>query len=612
MIELRDYQQDLLGQVQGALAGKAKARVMMQLPTGGGKTRIAAALLNGWLGNDRKAVWLTHRTELSDQTCGVLNQSGVRAVNNLPWDSDTPAPHRSGGVVVLMVQTVSRRNRFDGVWHQYNPQDLLVIDEAHHTPASGWTRAIKQWPGPVVGLTATPWRLSKDKGFTHLFDNLILGPQIKDLQAQGHLANAKVLMPERENLIAGGEVPNTGDYSDAGIERANEGREVWTAGALRFWQEYAQDRQTIVYAVSKNHAENLAAIFRDANIPAAVLLDYTLPAERARCIKRFSAGALKVLVNVAVATEGFDLPDAACVVLTRPTMSLALYLQMVGRGLRPKSDGGDCRILDLAGNVERHGFPEDDREWSLEARGRQDGLGRQPVVRCPECAAVSPAASHCCQECRYPFGKDCGRCGKWRAWQTWSAETDCGDTHELVCNRCHLDAHELSDLPEKLKEAVREELTEAQMEVNPAHLQTLEEFRNALSEVSEELVYANKVNDFATFTRLTRQMRSVLRQERRIREVAQEAAENALMEWFSPLLLNLFNTLTEMGYTGGSKAIATINFREPGLDIRVFGEGDEVGEDLWHTLTPQQMDAVSKVIRSWSDERDAENQVESP
>lgn len=608
MVELRKYQQDLLTQVQDALADEIEARVMMQLPTGGGKTQIAAALLQWWLGNESKAVWLTHRTELSDQTCGVLNRSGVRAVNNLPWDISAPAPYRNGGVVILMAQTVSRRNRFDGVWRQYDPMDLLVIDEAHHATAIGWRRAINQWPGAVVGLTATPWRLSQNEGFNHLFNDLILGPQIKELQAAGFLAQAKVLMPEREDLILGGDI-TAGDYSDSGIKQANQGRpEVWTASALRFWQNYAQDRQTIVYAVSKDHAENLAAVFLAANIPAAVLLGDTPLAERAQRIKQFSAGALKVLVNVAVATEGFDLPDAACVVLTRPTLSLALYLQMVGRGLRPKSDGGDCRILDLAGNVERHGFPEEEREWSLYPRGRTDELGRPPVVRCPECAAVSPAASHYCQECGEPFGKDCGRCGKWRAWQTWSAETDCGDTHELVCNRCHLDAHELGDLPEKLKEAVREELTEAQMEVNPAHLQTLEEFRDALSAVAEALVYANKADDFAAFNRLTRQMRSVLRQERRIREVAQEAAENTLMEMFSPLLLNIFNTLTEMGYTGKSKAVATINLQEPRLDIRVFDEGDDEGENLWSTLTIQQIDAVSEAIQRWTAERVAENQ----
>ena len=372
LTELRDYQQDLLAQVQAALV-EPSARVMLQLPTGGGKTRIAADLLRWWLSDGSKAVWLTHRKELSDQTCRVPKNSGVRAINSLLWNIDDPAPSWHGGVVILMVDTVGRRNnRWDGVWDRYSDSDLLIIDEAHHAPATGWKRAIDQWPGPVVGLTATPWRLSKNEGFNHLFDKLIHGPQIKDMQAQGWLAGVQVLMPPPDDLILGGVPTSTGDYNESGIELANQSRpDVMTAGAIHFWREHASDCQTIVYAISERHAENLTALFRDNKVSAAVLLGKTPHDERTNIIKRFSDGDLKVLVNFAVATEGFDLPDASCVVLTRPTLSLALYLQMVGRGLRPKSNGGNCLILDLSGNVERHGFPEDEREWSLESGGHE-------------------------------------------------------------------------------------------------------------------------------------------------------------------------------------------------------------------------------------------------
>ena len=552
MTELRDYQLDLLKRTQESLAAPS-ARVMVQLPTGGGKTRIAADLLRWWLSGEGKAVWLTHRNELSDQTCQVLNSSSVRAVNRLEWPTDAPAPTWRGGVVILMAQTVSRRNRFDGVWRGYNSGDLLIIDEAHHATAAGWERAIHQWPGPVVGLTATPWRLSKTEGFTHLFDELILGPQVKDMQAQGWLAKAQVLMPDHDDLILGGEPAYNGDYSESGIELANQGRDIWTAGALRFWQEYAQGRQTIVYAVSKAHAENLTAILKDANVPAGVLLGDTPLEERARWIKQFSDGTLKVLVNVAVATEGFDLPDAACVVLTRPTLSLALYLQMVGRGLRPKTDGGNCLILDLAGNVERHGFPEEEREWSLEARGHQDEDGRPPVVRCPDCSGVSPAASHYCLECGNPFGKDCGRCGKWRAWQTWSAETYCGDDHDLVCNRCHFDAHELANLAEDLSEGLKEVLrNERQPDVNPASLNTLEGIDARLEELYEHMRQIGRIRigrvvdndvflDFAKeYSLLSERKRPLL--ERRLLEKILDIPETAEVE-------ELFKVFTERDMT---------------------------------------------------------------
>ena len=153
-----------------------------------------------------------------------------------------------------------------------------------------------------------------------------------------------------------------------------------------------------------------------------------------------------MLVNVVVATEGFDLPDASCIPVARPTKSLALYLQMVGRGLRPKEDGDDCLILDLAANSEIHGLPETQRKWSLEPCGIESS-GEAPVVWCPKCETASSAASHHCRGCGDAFGKDCNRCGKWRAWKQWQFENHCDDAHELVCDLCHIDAHIQAHLP---------------------------------------------------------------------------------------------------------------------------------------------------------------------
>lgn len=219
-----------------------------------------------------------------------------------------------------------------------------------------------------------------------------------------------------------------------------------TAGALQFWQKHAEDRQTIAYAVSVDHAHNLAAVFNDAGVPAAVILGDTNREERDKAIAGFREGSIKVLVNVAVATEGFDLPDASCIIIARPTMSLALYLQMVVRGLRPKPNGGDCLILDLAANSVTHGLPEDYRKWSLEPRGTQKP-GEAPVVICPLCEAASPAASHNCRMCGFSFGKDCDRCGRWRARRRWIYENECGDSHQRVCDLCHIDAHIQAHLP---------------------------------------------------------------------------------------------------------------------------------------------------------------------
>ena len=451
MSELRPYQQTLLKQIQNELTEKANLRLMVQLPTGGGKTVIAGALLVDWLREGRKAVWLTHRKELAEQTCRMLTDAGVSAITNVDWTPGDDAPVIAGGVIVLMAQTVGRRAARREIWKAYNTNDLLVIDEAHHAAAEGWIRAMRQWPGSILGMTATPWRLSGQEGFDHIFDDLLLGPDTADLQALDTpaLCQVQVFMPPLEQRIAGGGVDRTGDYTDAGIEQANRHRpDIMTAGALALWRKHAEGRPTIAYAVSVEHANNLAAIFNDADVTSTVILGDSKREERAKAIEGFRVGTVKVLVNVIVATEGFDLPDASCIIIARPTLSLALYLQMVGRGLRPKPDGGDCFVLDLADNTVTHGLPDEHREWTLKPRGTQDS-GEVPVVWCPSplCGATSPAGSHNCRVCGYSFGKDCGRCGRWRSHNRWQYETHCEDAHQLVCDLCHIDAHIQGYLP---------------------------------------------------------------------------------------------------------------------------------------------------------------------
>ena len=448
MVTLYDYQQDLLERSQAALAPEG-ARVMTQLPTGGGKTEIAGALLKDFLRDGRKAVWLTHREELAIQTEGRLSSKwSVSAMSGTDsWSPRRPAPRIVNGVVILKAQTVSRRNKDSTVvWNNYGPDDLLVIDEAHHAPATGWERAIKQWPGKVWGLTATPWRLSLREGFDHLFHNLVTGPQTAEMQAYGYLADSRVFAPKPGDRILGGEVGTTLDYTEGGIARANDddgdgGRFIMTTLAVNFWRNHAAGRQTVAYAVSKGHADNLVREFEGRGIAAAAILSDTPADERGKTIADFQNGSLTVLVNVAVATEGFDLPEASCVMITRPTKSLALYLQMVGRGLRRKKGNvSDCLILDLAGNAEEHGLPEDYREWSLAARGAP-APGEAPVHYCHNCHREAHPAHHKCPECGADLGKPCLRCGKFRPWSRWAKESDCPIPHDPVCDYCHEDVH---------------------------------------------------------------------------------------------------------------------------------------------------------------------------
>ena len=216
-------------------------------------------------------------------------------MTDIRWDPGNDAPHMSQGVVILMAQTVSRRTARMSVWNAYGEEDLLVIDEAHHAAAKGWERAMQQWPGRIIGMTATPWRLSQKEGFEHLFSELVCGPQTSGLQAERWPCEAQMLMPPPEGRVLGGEVDITGDYSEAGIERANEDqRDVMTAQALLFWQNHAQRRQTIIYAVSVGHAENLAPVF---NLPRLVALKVeTISGRKIRALN-FSSGRSRPIMT---------------------------------------------------------------------------------------------------------------------------------------------------------------------------------------------------------------------------------------------------------------------------------------------------------------------------
>ena len=266
---------------------------------------------------------------------------------------------------------------------------------------------------------------------------LIGGPQIPELQREGYLAHSCTFTPPLEDRIIGGVVGVGGDFTEVSVERSNAPM-VMTTKAVQYWERMACDRSTIVYAVSTGHAHNLAAEFTKGNVPVALLLSETPADERESAIEGFRTGTIQVLVNVMVATEGFDLPDASCVVITRPTKSLALFLQMVGRALRPKADGGDCLILDLTGISEIHGTPETVREWQLSARG-ETVHGDPPVIRCWRCGFMAHPTYHSCPRCDSDMGKSCPRCGRFRLWQRWSQQDLCED----VCDHC---------VPDKLAE----------------------------------------------------------------------------------------------------------------------------------------------------------------
>lgn len=343
-------------------------RVLAVAPTGFGKTvcfSYMAAHARGKVGI------VAHRIELIDQIQATLAAWGARAEVFSVW---------------------SRR--------PHGPFDFLIVDEAHHAAhGTSWHKVIAANPDAhVLGVTATPCRLSGE-GLRASFQTLIEGPTTAELIQAGHLARYRYYAP---TLIQTAGIRSVrGDFASAALAAASDRAHV-TGDAVAHYQKLAPGRRALAFCVSVQHAHHVAEHFKSAGIQAAAL-DGTLSGEtRASRVAGFKAGRIQVLTSCELVSEGFDLPAIEAAILLRPTQSLALYLQQVGRALRQHPGKTEAIILDHAGNALRHGLPDDPRAWSLAGIDRKPR--NEPGVReCPACYAALPPATLVCTYCQKPL-----------------------------------------------------------------------------------------------------------------------------------------------------------------------------------------------------------------
>jgi superfamily II DNA or RNA helicase len=389
IMQLRPYQQQAIADLRLALRSGVRAPLLVA-PTGMGKTVIFSAITQAAASRGRHVLILVHRRELIRQASAKLNQAGV--THGIIAAGFKPSDH---SVQVASVQTLARRLERQH-WHP----DLIVIDEAHHAIAGTWAKVISHWPDSfLLGVTATPIR-QDGRGLGAMFSKLVLGPSTADLMAAGYLTPVKIYAPPQVADLSGIRT-RAGDYANDQAAAAMT-RPTVTGDAISHYQRIAAGQPAIAFCCNVNHATTVCDAFNAAGISAATLLGNTT--DRDALVARFAAGELQVLVTVDVVSEGFDCPGAAVAILLRPTQSEGLYLQQVGRVLRPAPGKAAAIILDHVGNVHRHGFPDDVRPWTLDDARQRTGKGGPPApsVRTCETCFAAFAPQPICPVCGTP------------------------------------------------------------------------------------------------------------------------------------------------------------------------------------------------------------------
>ena len=351
---LRDYQQEM--KLRLFKEWEFHRSIMVQMPTGTGKTHLLAAVVREFLCRSGMRVWIVaHRRELVEQIEETVARYGM--------------DREDGTVRVFSIQWLSRN------WKKMQEAPgLIVIDEAHHALAETYRELWKRYPEvKKLGMTATPCRLN-GKGFTDLFDALVVSWSIAEFIRKGWLSAfdyVSILADSREQRMIDS-LKKRGADGDYQAKEMNEvlNRQVSIRRLYESVERYACGKKGIVYAVSIAHARQIAACYSAHGVETVAIDSKTPASERRELVEGFRQGRIKVLVNVDIFSEGFDCPDVEFVQLARPTLSLAKYLQQVGRGLRKSGDKESCMLIDNVGLHRIFGLPVRERDWEAMFEGR--------------------------------------------------------------------------------------------------------------------------------------------------------------------------------------------------------------------------------------------------
>ena len=384
---LRPHQERGLEALRGSLAA-GKRRPMLQLPTGAGKTVVAANIIRRALAKGKRVAFCVPRLTLIDQTVAAFAAEGITAVGVM--QSYHPLTDHEQPVQVCSAQTLARRKLPD--------VDLVIVDEAHehHKSIFRWMADCPEVP--FIGLSATPW----SRGLGKFYDSLIVAVTTRELIDAGFLSDFVAYAPSDPDLSAVS--TRAGEFQQDELADAMDKASI-TGDLIAEWLKRGENRPTIAFCVNRRHAQHVCERFVEAGVAAEYADCDTAREDREEMFARFRCGETKILCNVGILTTGLDLPMVSCLVDAQPTKSQILFTQKIGRGLRTAEGKDKLIILDHGGNHLRLGRVTDIHQTHLDDGKKRDGSEKkkeriEPLPKlCPECKAVLGYRARECSAC---------------------------------------------------------------------------------------------------------------------------------------------------------------------------------------------------------------------
>lgn len=391
MIELRPYQNDAIHGLRKCIIN-GKKRLVLCAATGAGKTVMFTFMIASAVSKNKRCLILTDRIELLTQAGGTMAEFGLKPIE---INAKRKLSTLNGILYVGMAQTIIRRLKQPMYQDFFNSLDIIIADESHKQSFNSIMPYIND-KTIVIGATATPHREGNQTSMDEFYQEIVEVVKISELIRLGYLATPKSYGVKVD--LSGIKTRN-GDYDEKQMgDRFNE-IELFH-GVYENYTRITPNKKAIIFAPNVESSKVLVADFKDKWLPIEHIDANTTDADRKRILSWFRNTPNAMISNVGILNAGFDCPDIEVVILYRATKSLPLFLQMCGRGSRPTPNKTTFTILDFGNNIKRHGFWEEDREWTLKKKAKKDGVA--PIKEC-DCGAILPVSIMTCPECGFEF-----------------------------------------------------------------------------------------------------------------------------------------------------------------------------------------------------------------